>query len=68
MNMNDKEKILHALEIAEDGQTDGDHHKLWVIDQIVRCLAGDGYEEWVKRYEHGEDGPNTYEWEVGIAP
>lgn len=24
------------------------------------------YLEWVRNYEDGEDGPNTYEWIVGI--
>lgn len=48
--------------------TDGDHHKMWVIDQMVRALTGDGYEEFVRKYKNGEDGPETYEWDEGIAP
>lgn len=33
--------IAKALQIAfESGQTDGDHHKAWVLDQMVRALTG----------------------------
>jgi hypothetical protein len=50
------------------GGIDGEHHKLWVIDQMVRALAGDRYEAIVREACDGEDGPNTYEWKVGITP
>ena len=50
------------------GQIDGDHHKTWVIDQMVRVLAGDSYDEFVAAFRDGEDGPDTYSWDVGIAP
>lgn len=33
-------RIARALEYATNGQIDGAHHKLWVIDQIVRALTG----------------------------
>jgi len=63
------EAIGAALAIAEeDGQTDGAHHKAWVIDQMVRALTGVDYEHWRAAYESGEDGPYTYEWDEGIAP
>jgi len=63
------DKINKALEFARDyGGIDGDHHKMWVIDQMVRALTGDKYDEWVKKHNKGEDGPDTYEWETGIAP
>lgn len=61
-------RIRHALSIAHFGQFDGDHHKLWVIDRMVRVLTGDDYEQWVAAFENGEDGPETYSWETGIAP
>ena len=62
-------RMEEALKIAREyGQTDGAHHKMWVIDQMVRALTGDGYEKWVKCYSKGEDGPETYEWDTGIAP
>ena len=64
--MSDHERIAAALVIAmRYGQTDGSHHKAWVIDQMVRSLLGtsETYMEWVLEYE-GED----YDWDVGIAP
>jgi hypothetical protein len=58
-----------ALNIAvRYGGIDGDHHKAWVIDQMVRALAGKGYEKLVRDAKAGEDGPDTYEWDEGIAP
>ena len=67
--MTDKDKIIKALKIALDyGQIDGDHHKAWTIDQIVRMLTGDKYEEVIKTYKDGVDGPETYSWDTGIAP
>jgi len=65
----DTERIELALElIAQSGQTDGDHHKAWVIDQTVRTLTGDSYDAWIAQYRDGEDGPDTYSWDEGIAP
>lgn len=63
----------------------GDHHKAWVIDQMVRALTGcttdraeksDGglefkskeYEKLVAEACAGDDGPDTYTWDEGIAP
>jgi hypothetical protein len=87
------ERANAALEIARQfGQTDGDHHKMWVIDQMVRHLTGcpviektgidyrgkaytyealgesDDYRAFVAAYNAGEDGPDTYSWDEGIAP
>jgi hypothetical protein len=62
-------KINEAIELAVGyGGIDGDHHKMWVIDQIVRILAGDEYDEIIRKACDGEDGPDTYDWDVGIAP
>lgn len=47
---------------------DGDHHKAWVIDQMVRVLTGDEYEDWIAATKLGDDGPESYEWDVGIPP
>jgi hypothetical protein len=58
-----------ALDVARNfGTVDGAHHKMWVIDQMVRELTGDGYDQWVAETCNGEEGPNTYEWDTGIAP
>jgi hypothetical protein len=62
-------KLWKALEIIHlYGGIDGAHHKQWVLDQVVRALTGDKYPEWVAAQKAGEDGPNTYEWDEGIAP
>ena len=66
-----EEKIQKALDIAfQYGQIDGDHHKAWVIDQMVRVLLGDigSYAKWIKDYEYDEETGDEYEWEAGIAP
>ena len=60
-----------ALELAlRYGGIDGDHHKAWVIDQMVRALlvTEPEYTQWVKDACDGEDGPNTYEWDTGVIP
>ena len=62
-------KINGAVELAVHyGGIDGAHHKAGVIDQMVRKLTGDKYEQVVRAAKHGEDGPDTYEWNEGIAP
>lgn len=66
---NTDDEILQL--IMSYGGIDGDHHKQWLLDQIVRVLTEtrmDGYEGWVKQYQCGEDGPETYEWDTGTAP
>jgi len=61
--------VKKAIELATDyGGIDGDHHKMWVIDQMVRILAGDKYEKIIRKSCAGEDGPATYGWDIGIAP
>jgi hypothetical protein len=62
-------RVSEALDVALCcGGIDGGHHKAWVIDQMVRHLAGDGYAAWVAVARDGEDGPETYYWDEGIAP
>lgn len=76
-------RIAKALEIAgEYGTTDGDHHKMWVIDQMVRALTGC---PMVTKTANWPEGSYTYEaqgespeyeaftaergdWAEGIAP
>ena len=69
--MTARERIDDALDlITRYGGIDGDHHKQWVLDQVVRTLIGSplGYKKWRDEFEAGEDGSNTYEWDEGIAP
>lgn len=78
-----KERIEEALAIAgKYGTTDGDHHKMWVIDQMVRVLLGVPKERRTARDANGKEykyaalGRNPEyvafvaegEWEEGIAP
>ena len=66
-----KERIEKALNIAWSyGQIDGNHHKTWVIDQMVRALCGTEkeYKKWIEAYEVPLDDDDYYEWETGIAP
>jgi hypothetical protein len=54
------QKINAAMDVANRfGTIDGDHHKMWVIDQMVQALMGAEYYGWVA--ERGS-------WERGIAP
>lgn len=64
------DEIEKALELVfQYGQIDGDHHKTWVIDQMVRILTGDKYNEFVKEYEIDEEtGEKEWTWKNGIAP
>jgi hypothetical protein len=67
--MSDAEKIEAAIELAfQYGGIDGAHHKMWVIDQMLRILTGDKYDALVRESCDGEDGPDTYGWDTGIAP
>lgn len=50
--------------ILQYGGIDGGHHKMWVIDQILRMVTGPAYDNVIEDYEN--DG--EYEWDVGIAP
>lgn len=86
-------RIKKATDIAvRYGGIDGDHHKAWTIDQMVRALTGcpmetrtardvhdeeysyqaqgesEEYKDLVKDACNGEDGPETYDWDVGIPP
>ena len=68
-----KERIDKALELAwRYGQIDGSHHRVWVIDQMVRALIGneEDYKKWVEAYEAplSENEDDYYEWDVGITP
>lgn|GEM_PF-765130 len=62
-------QIRKALKVAvQYGGIDGDHHKAWVIDQMVRALTGKDYKKFVVAAKAGQDGPDTYDWDEGIAP
>ena len=63
------DRINEALNLAiQYGGIDGDHHKAWVIDGMVRALAGGEYSRIVAEACSGEDGPNTDDWDIRISP
>lgn len=54
--MSESERIKAAIDLAvRYGGIDGDHHKRWVIDQMVRVLAGDDYGRIVAEAKDGEE-------------
>lgn len=60
-----KSRNEKAIDIAyEYGQIDGEHHKTWCIDQMLRALADNNYNKFVKEYENNGE----YKWNIGIAP
>ena len=62
-----QERIDAAVEVAlQYAQTDGGHHKMWVIDQMLRELLGNEYEARIERYQYNEEDP--YEWDEGTPP
>ncbi len=61
-----EKSIEAALSIAKsNGQTDGAHHKMWAIDQMVKALINDKdkYFNWVQNYCDSVDV-----WDKGIPP
>lgn len=65
--LNEKEK--NAIKIlTQYGGVDGSHHKAWVIDQALRALTGDMYNNYIRMVKDGEDGADTYTWDEGVAP
>jgi hypothetical protein len=63
------------------GGIDGEHHKNWVIDQMVRALTGcefntndvcvkesQEYKNFVEDAKYDEKGEDVYYWDCGKAP
>lgn len=56
-----KRRIRKATNIAlEYGPFDGAHHKMWVIDQMLRAILGPDYSDTLLE--------KTEDWDFGIAP
>ncbi|EOF5934054.1 hypothetical protein ACK1D7_004006 [Salmonella enterica] len=65
----EQQRIERAIELASRfGGSEEVHHLRWVIDQMVRELAGERYNQVVASACAGEDGPDTWRWDTGIAP
>lgn len=58
---------LKRWEIAafiDEHTVDGDHHKQWVLDQVLRMLLGrETYKKW--REVRSKEG---YDWDEGTPP
>lgn len=68
-DIKDINKTKEAIEFLLDwGDVHEAQHKMWVIDQTLRILAGDDYDSLIKQHSCGEDGPGTYYWDIGVAP
>lgn len=65
-----QKRITAALNIARYyGHIGGDHHRVWVIDQIVRALTASDYDQWVKSVTTAPSGVDFgIEWDTGIMP
>lgn len=60
------ERVDKATEIIfQYGMIDGDHHKQWVLDQVLRALLDKKYDLTIQKYNEDED---YEEWDVGIPP
>lgn len=58
-----------ALELLfRYGQLKDSREKDWLIDQVVRRLAGNHYEDFVDIYSFDEDFGNSYSWSQGESP
>ena len=81
VNVAFEKRIENALEFLSIwGQVEGNHHKTWVIDQVVRALCGcewnfndsffqnEEYKDWVSGYCYDDNHVMEYEWDTGIAP
>ncbi len=66
----EQEKIDKASKfILEWGCVDGGHHKQWTLDQVLRILVEDKYDDMIEEFEDRDaDGEPQYLWEDGIAP
>jgi hypothetical protein len=66
-----QDKIAEALSLLWCyGQYEGDtQRQVWLLDQVVRELTGDQYDDWVRK-RTGNDGsfPNKLPWSTGTSP
>lgn len=76
------ERIQKALAIAvQFGGFPSSLNKAWAIDQMARALTGcpvlpdaftqgesEAYRDLVTAARNGDEGPETFDWDVGICP
>ena len=60
-----KARMSKAIDLAfQYGNIDGDHHKQWLIDRMLRALLAGSYRRIIAQVLDEDDG----EWHTGIAP
>jgi hypothetical protein len=47
------------------GMIDGSHHKQWILDQILRILLLENYNQFIIIYNSDKD---YADWDIGNAP
>ena len=64
--LSETKRINDAIDVAwKAGGVDGDHHKAWVIDQMLRkLLSANEYNDFLTEYEKSGE----YKWDPGVAP
>lgn len=68
IQLSNTQRTNDAIEVVEQfGCVDGDSHKKWVIDQMVRKLLGEQYNEWRESWIE-EDGEYYDSYEEGTPP
>lgn len=62
--------VWYAVDlILTYGQVDGAHHKMWLIDQVLRMLTKENYDEIIKNWcLNQEEDECELEWDIGISP
>jgi hypothetical protein len=65
-----RQRIAAAVDLIERcGWIEGEHHRQWLLDQVLRALLAEGYDAWVAAYNAPDaDGEAGLPWEVGIPP
>src|SRR3954469_12591 len=66
-----KERIEAIKDLASRyAGIDGEHHKQWLIDQIIRVVLAGDYQDFIAEYNNfkDQDGKSYGEWDEGIAP
>lgn len=59
-------RVLELLFLQ--GQLPGSSEQQWLVDQILRRLTGDGYEDFVEAWSVDEDFGLSFTWSQGKEP
>lgn len=65
------ENIAEAVELINRYYPDAQHHEHWVVDEVLKAILGDKYDQFIEAYEspRGEKGERwVNNWDAGVAP